>query len=159
MDNELKGELNKAFDEDRLAELPDDLLRRVAADAEAARYLNLIRGIDKSLAEPQAGEVPAGFSHSVLDHLPSRRLAAPRALRWRDLFLPSYIAAVLVLSFIFRDALGITTLLQVLGQALSNTGDIGREVVFSVASAFAILLSTWLIVSAFFGIRSRRKKV
>lgn len=158
MDNELKGELNKAFDEDRLAELPDDLLRRAAADAEAARYLNLIRGIDKSLAEPRASEAPAGFRHKVLDHLPSRRLAAPRALRWRDLFLPAYIAAVLVLSFIFRDALGITTLLQALGQALSNTGDVGMDVIFAIASAVGILLSTWLIVTSFFGVRSRRKK-
>lgn len=159
MDNKLKGKLNEVFDEGRLAELPDDLTRLVEADAEAARYLELIRGIDRSLAEPLASEVPAGFSHKVLDRLPSRRLAAPKALRWRDLFLPAYIAAILVISFIFRDALGITALLQALGQALSSTGDIGAEVAFSVASAFAILLSTWLIVAAFFGIRSRRKKV
>ncbi len=158
MDNKLKGKLNEAFDEGRLAELPDDLTRLVEADAEAARYLELIRGIDRSLAEPQASEVPAGFSHKVLDRLPSRRLAAPRALRWRDLFLPLYIAAVLVLSFIFREALGITTLMQALGQALSNTGDVGMDVIFAIVSAAGILFSTWLIVTSFFGVRSRRKK-
>lgn len=156
MDEELKGKLDRAFDEGALGELQDGVARAAAADTEAARYLERLRAIDTALARTQEVPIPTSFGAHVMSRLPSLKTKKIKTWRWHDFFLPVYLMATLVAAFLFRDALGITALLAFLESGLSAAGDAGVELAFALISSAGILLVTWMIISGFFGIRSRR---
>jgi len=159
MNEKLKGKLDEAFDEGRLAASEAALREMVEADPEAKLYLQRLLAIDAGLSQPQADEAPAMFRAEVMSRLPrSRPARIKKAAFLRDLVLPLYVAVVLVASFVFRDALGITALLDTVSEGMASTsgGSGWVEILFMIASSAGILLSAWLIVTSFFGIRSRR---
>jgi hypothetical protein len=158
MNERLKGKLDSLFDEGRLGTIEAALLREVGADSEAAAYLERLRGIDSALVDAQKVEVPAMFKADLIGRLPQRRRSMEKATIWQDLVMPLYIAAVMAVSFIFRDLLGISALFGLIANALSTSGGTGKglEIAFMLLSSLGILVVAWAIVASFFGIRSRR---
>jgi hypothetical protein len=158
MNDQLKGKLDELFDEGRLGELDSTMTQALQADTEAAAYLGKLRGIDTALVEAQRVEIPAMFKANLVARLPRRGRVLQKATIWQDLVMPIYIAAVLVVSFVFRDFLGITALFEMAANALSSTGggSRGMDVAFMIISSVGILVAAWAIVAGFFGIRSRR---
>ena len=159
MDNQLKGKLDAAFDEGRLSELTPELRSLVGSDPEALAYVSRLEAISSglgSISEAPAVEVPAGFTRTVLSRLPATRTKPLKSNYLRDIFLVIYFALIAIGCFIFRDALGITALFNMLSSKLGAGGEISTEIVFSVFTSIGILAVTWLIITSFFGIRSRR---
>jgi len=136
MNEKLKGKLDEAFDEGRLAASEAALREMVEADPEAKLYLQRLLAIDAGLSQPQADEAPAMFRAEVMSRLPRSRPARIKK------------AAFL------RD----TALLDTVSEGMASTsgGSGWVEILFMIASSAGILLSAWLIVTSFFGIRSRR---
>ncbi len=158
MDEKLKGKLDRLFDEGLIAKADDVLLREVTADPEASIYLEQLKLLQTTLADPPPVEVPGMFRANVISGLPRKRKLPAKATIWHDLVMPLYIGVILVISFIFRDWLGITALMEWTADALSSSGNIGggMEIAFMVISSVGILIAAWAIVAGFFGIRSRR---
>jgi len=158
MDERLKGKLDSLFDEGLIAEADDDLLSEISADPDASAYHGKLMRFQTALADPPPVGVPGMFRANVISHLPRRRNVPAKATIWQDLVMPLYIAAVLVVSFIFRDLLGISAFLEMAADMLSTLGNLsaGMEIAFMVISSVGILIAAWAIVAGFFGIRSRR---
>lgn len=158
MDEELKGKLDAAFDEGRLSDLPVDTLERVEADPEASAYIARLTIIEKGLSTTAitAIHIPHGFREAALKRLPGRRMRSSRAINLHNILLIGYFVVLAVVCFIFRDALGITALFNMFAAQLEAGRDVQPELLFSVFSSIGILGVSWLIISSFFGIRSRR---
>lgn len=158
MDSDLKRTIDRAFDEERLPEEAGVLRRAAEGDDEALAYLDRLLAVDSCLAQPEEVEVPAGFRAAVLGRLPRRAKAPAKSAWWRDLLMPAYVAVVVVISLLFRDALGITAVLNSAAEALAGVSGSsgGLEFAFLAVSSAVILLAAWALVAGFFGIRSRR---
>jgi hypothetical protein len=149
MKDEEKRKLDKAFE---LGEL-----RGLAAEGRAAQsYLKMLAKVDEALKSPPEPHVPSGFTTTVLRRLPSKQRVRRRIMDWRDFAMPVYLLVAVVVSLFFVDQLGLTRLLNAVSEQMAALGESGLEVVFIVLSSVGILMTTWLIVNSFFGIRSRR---
>jgi len=157
MDTVLKGKLDKAFDAGELERLPDSTLAEVDADPEARGYLARLRAIAGALHEPRPVAAPADFCAQVLKRLPGAPGRRPKKVGWlRDLLLPVYFIAMILVFVFFRDALGFSAMLSSVTDALAAEGDSSMEILFAVITSAGILFSLWLIVTSFFGIRVRK---
>ena len=158
MDSFMKGELDSAFDDGRLRRLPTDVLERVRSDPEASEHLSLLMALECGLGSVDDAQVavPDGFREAVLRRLPARSPRAVRSTGLHDLLLFGYFVVLAVFTFLFRDILGITALLNLVSTQVSTGGEFQPEVIFSVLSSVGILAISWILISSFFGIRSRR---
>lgn len=150
-----KGKLAKAFDEGKLEELLGED-QSVIEEPDAAEYSRSLLQLEDALANPPGFTVPKGFTASVMKHLPEIDLREIKIINLRDFLIPIIIAASLVLSFIFSEPLGFTALLAKSSTLMNSINSSDVQLVFVALSCAGILGTAWLVVSSFFGVRSRR---
>lgn len=156
MFDELKGKISDLFDRDEFETLPEELRKAARDEPKLSKYYDRLKVVNEGLRSAPPVAVPAGFVATVLRMLPSKKLEAPGLFRLRDLLLPAYIGIVLVLSFLFGEQLGLTALFEILNVKFTAANDTSLQLVFVAVSSSGILFTLWLIVTSFFGIRSRR---
>lgn len=152
---EIKGKLTQAFDEGHL----EELLKNdpgLIKDPEAAELSRSLLEIELALQNPPDVFVPAGFTAAVMGHLPAIDFKEIKIINLRDVLIPLIIGITLILSFIFSEPLGLTKLMTTSSSYLNTVGTNDLQVVFVTVSCAGILAIAWLVVSSFFGVRSRR---
>lgn len=155
-DKNHKGKLADAFDRDQLGEIEEQLATPSAPAVETGDYLKSLKRIDEALHSPPPISVPQGFVQTVLSRLPDKGYAGAKTYNLRDLFMPALFVITFILSFVFADQLGLTGLYSFASSFLQEGNSSSMPVIFVALSAIGILITSWLIVSSFFGIRSRR---
>ena len=152
---EKKGKLARAFDEGLL----EELLKKepqLLDEPEVAEYSRSLQQLEDSLQHPPRVDVPRGFTAAVMKHLPDLDLREIKIINMRDIILPIIVGSAIILSFIFSDFLGISKLLNNSSTLLKSVEGSDMRVLFLAVSSAGILGATWLVISSFFGVRSRR---
>lgn len=156
MTKEIKGKIANAFDQGKLAEVQKKLSKEAVSGLNSRDYFEKLDTIDAALKNPPPVDVPEGFVKAVLGRLPSVSRGKLKTLFWHDFMLPVFIFVAIILSLIFAKPLGLHGLAEFTSNVLKSSREINFGLAFIVISSVGILLTLYLIVTSFFGIRSRR---
>lgn len=156
MREELKRVILQAFDSGELRSREAEYRHAVKNQPELERLLNRLLGIEDVLGEPESPEVPEGFAARVIGSLPAARARRPDLRTVRSLVLFGCAVAGLVAAILLSPRSGIDAGLSSLLARIPLAEEVSVQLTFLVTSAIGILFVTWLFVTSFFGIRSRR---
>lgn len=157
MREELKRVIHEAFDAGELSAREAEFRHAVREIPELDRLLTRLLRIDRLLAEPEQLFMPEGFPAQVISRLPAAAARSGIDLRrLRTLGLLFFLTVGIAVSLFSGKLSGVEAGLTSIGSFFSATEEISLQMTFLVTSAIGILLVTWLFVSSFFGIRSRR---
>jgi hypothetical protein len=156
MREELKRVIHEAFDAGELSAREAEFRHAVREIPELDRLLTRLLRIDRLLAEPEQLFMPEGFPAHVVSRLPTAARGGVDLRRIRTLGLLFFLTLGIAVSLFSGRLSGVEAGFKSIGSFFSATEELSLQVTFLVTSAVGILFVTWLFVSSFFGIRSRR---
>ena len=156
MKDDTKRKFQTAFDEGKLDEVLNQSADELDADPGLASYARNLRHIEFALTEAPEMAVPSGFVQTILSRLPVTHVGRFKTFQARDILIASLVFFTFIMSFVFADFLGIGGAMDNISNVLTAQEESGSQILFILISGVGILLSSWLIVSSFFGIRTRR---